>query len=138
MTHSNIPAAYWSENKESIEKLENWGEKNKIIKRKNLNVNILFNLISLYTLHASPALETTQKSNKYNISPFPFCLFLFPKDHECFKQERFFSHLHRTKHAKLDWIFKMTFTYVKFTIPKQNSDHTLQMAYIRTQLLVEN
>lgn len=26
---TNIPAAYWSENKESIEKLESWGKKPK-------------------------------------------------------------------------------------------------------------
>lgn len=57
VTHSNIPAAYWSENKESIETLKSW-------KKKYLNVNTIFHLISLYTLHVSPAPETTEKRNK--------------------------------------------------------------------------
>lgn len=82
-------------------------------KKKNptLNVNTIFNLINLYTLHASPALETTQKRNKYNLSPWPFCLFFFPEGHECFKQERLFSYLHRTKRATWGWTFKKTYEW---------------------------
>jgi len=107
VTHSNTPAAYWSETRNPLRSLKDW-------KKKYLNVNTIFNLISLHTLHASPALETTQKRNKHIVSPWPFCLYLFSEGHQCFKQERLFSHLHRRKCAELGWTFK-TSTYGKPT-----------------------
>lgn len=65
---NNIPAAHWSENKESIEKLESW--------RKNtLNVNTRPNLVNMYTLHKSPVLETIQEGIQcitLTILPIPF------------------------------------------------------------------
>lgn len=45
------------------------------------------------------------------------------------------SYLHRTKHAKLGWTFKKTYMYGKFTIIKYNSDQSVQMENILTQLL---
>lgn len=59
----------------------------------------------------------------------------FSENHECFKQGRLFSYLHRTKRAISGWTFKTTYTYGKVTITKYSSEQAVQMEKILTQLL---
>lgn len=59
----------------------------------------------------------------------------FSENRECFKQERLFCYLHRTKHAILSWTFKTAYTHGKVTITKYSSEQTVQMENILTQLL---
>lgn len=121
---NNIPAAHWSENKESIEKLESW--------RKNtLNINTRPNLVNMYTLHKSPVLETIQEGIQcitLTILPIPF-----QKTRNALNKGD--SYLHKTKRAVLGWTFKTTYTYGKVTITKYSSEQAVQMEKILTRLL---
>lgn len=93
---NNIPAAHWSENKESIEKLESW--------RKNtLNVNTRPNLVNMYTLHKSPVLEPIQEGIQwiqYNLDHFAYS---FSENQECFKQGRLLSAQNKACCIRLDF-----------------------------------
>lgn len=103
------------------------GEKN----QNTFNVNTVFNLVSLYTFHPSPVLETIQKGiqcTTLTILPIPF-------QKTTNASNKGDSYLHRTKRAISGWTFKTTYTYGKVTITKYSSEQAVQMEKILTQLL---